>query len=100
VRLNEGGQPIHRVAVGRVANRCVCRPLEGGCGSIDDRPQDVFLRGDVGVETGTLDVECFRDVADGRRRVAVGVEQLARHFIDLATPAAGLDHAHLLPNGR
>src|SRR5438094_5919266 len=43
------------------------RVLERGRGVIDDRPEDILLGGDVGVEAGALDVECAGDVANARR---------------------------------
>src|SRR5438094_10046283 len=77
------------------------RVLERGRGVIDDRPEDILLGGDVGVEAGALDVECAGDVANARRRVAVGVEQLAGDLVDLATAGARFDHRPMIqPNDR
>src|SRR4029078_8901896 len=86
VGLDEGGEPVDRVAAGRVAERLVRAPLEGGRRRGDDPPEDVLLRRNVGVEAGALDVERAGDVADARGRVAVRVEQLAGNLLALAPP--------------
>ena len=81
------GSPLDGLGLGGGRGR-----LEVGRGPIDDREEDVLLRRDVGVQAGALDVEGLGDVADARRRVAVRVEQLAGHLVDLAPPRTGLDH--------
>jgi hypothetical protein len=88
----DGGEALDLVGAAGLVGRTICGELERRRGSVDDRPEEVFLRRDVGVEAGTLDVERPGDVADAGRSVAVDVEQLARHRVDLAPPRAGLDH--------
>ena len=91
VRLDERREPIHRVAGRALGKRGVGGRLERRRRPIDDRPEEVLLGGHVGVEAGALHVERSGDVADARRRVAVGVEQLSGDRVDRPPPAAGLD---------
>ena len=58
---------------------------------VDDRPEDILLRRDVGVQAGALDVEGACDVAHAGARVPALVEERARRRLDL--PSSGrLDH--------
>ena len=75
------GPNTERTRVGRLDR--VGGGLEAGGRPLDDRPQDVLLRGDVGVQAGALDVDRARDVADARARVAVLVEERAGRVLDL-----------------
>ena len=82
-----------------LADRPVERRLEIAGRALDDRPQEVLLGRDMGVQAGALDVEGAGDVADAGRGVAVRVEQLARRVVDLAPPAP-VSITVLLPNDR
>ena len=97
VSLNQRRQALDWIRGGGLRLSFVGLRLEGGGGSVDDRPQDVFFGRHVGIEAGALDIERPGDVADARRRVAVRVEQLARNLFDLAPSRPGLDH-RTLPN--
>ncbi len=86
---HERPQSVHRIGGRRRGGRRSA--FEPGCDPIDDRPQELFLRGDVRVQAWAADVERARDVADARRRVAVPAEQVAGRILDGATPWC-LDH--------
>src|SRR5688500_2340073 len=92
VRLDERGEAVDGIAIGCVRRCAVGGPLERGRSAINDRPEDIFFRGNVGVEAGALDVERAGNVADRRRRIAVCVEQLAGNLVDLAPSGTGFDH--------
>jgi len=70
--------------------------LEAVRGPLDDRPQDVLLRRDVGVEAGALDVHGPRDVAHAGPRIPVLVEQGAGGVFD-GLPPGRLDHRAMVP---
>src|SRR5688572_16727036 len=92
VRLDERGEAVDGIAIGCVRRCTVGSALERGRSAIDDRPEDILLRGNVGVEARALDVERARNVPDRRRRIAVRVEQLAGNLVDLPAARALLDH--------
>jgi hypothetical protein len=73
--------------------------LEARGDAVDDRPEHGLLRGDVGVQAWTADIEHAGDVTDARRRVTLLAEQLARRILDLAA-SGSLDQGTLLTNDR
>ena len=87
---DERGEPVDRGRHDCAASAAAPRPRarSNASPSVDDRPEDVLLRGDVGVQAGALDVERAGDVANAGRRVAVRVEQRAGGVLDLAPPRA------------
>ena len=74
----------------RLGLRAIRGTLEATGRPIDDRPQNVLLGGDVGVQAGALDGKRPCDVADARRGVATLAEEVARDVLDgLATGELG-----------
>src|SRR5919198_1805295 len=94
---DERGEPFSWSRVRHRVARICRRSLEGGRGSVDDRPQDVLLRRDVRIEAGALDVERPGDVADAGRRVPALAEETARHALDRPASGTGFDY-HVFPS--
>ena len=88
--LDEGGEPLDGVRIAGLIHGSVRRVLERRGRPIDDRPEEVLLRGDVGVQARALDVDRPGDVAHARPRVAALVEERAGGSLDLAS-AGGFD---------
>ncbi len=80
-------------AIGDRAHRRV-KPLRRPA---DDRPEHVFLGGDMGIEAAALHVEGARDVSHARRAVAALAEERARHILDLPLPTV---HVSSIANKR
>ena len=97
VGADEPGEEI--VGIAGFGGRCVGGRFEARGDPIDDRPEHVLLRGDVGVQARAADIEHAGDVADARCRVALLAEELAGRILDGAAPG-GLDQGTLLTNDR
>ena len=97
VGADEPGEAV--VGIAGLGGRCVGSRLEARRDPVDDCPEHVLLRGDVGIQARAADVEHAGDVADARRRVALLAEELAGRILDGAAPG-GLDQGTLLTNDR
>jgi hypothetical protein len=88
-----------RACLGRIG----CR-LEPRGRAIHDRPQDVLLRGDVGVQAGAANVERLGDVADARAGITALAKQVAGDVLDGPSTrdfgVGELDQDGLLTNDR